>query len=92
MITVKHIAEGQEHLYEAPYGVTFVGPESRTGIGGDHIEIPKAECAGGFGAEVKCLWLGVAYVMNESGATIGHYRLGAPPESAMQGAVGGEAA
>lgn len=79
MLTVKHVTEGQEHIYQAPFGATYVGPHSQTGCGGPHILIPKAEEAGRFGVEAKMLHGGRAFVMNENGATVGSYELGKAP-------------
>lgn len=79
MLTVKHVAHGQEHIYAAPFGVTYVGPRSQTGIGGPHLSIPKAPTDGNLGVECKVIHSGHAYVMNEAGSTIGSYELGEPP-------------
>lgn len=82
MLTVKHVVDGRENIYLAPYGATYVGPHSLTGIGGSHIEIPQAaEDDPRFGIPVKCLHRGCAYIMNESGRTVGaYYDLGEPPQ------------
>lgn len=91
MITVKHVAGGTERLYEAPHGAEYVGPHASWGIGGPHLSIPKAEASEQFGIECRALHRGVAYVMNDTGATIGVYQLGDPPkEMAVCGSTDAE--
>jgi hypothetical protein len=84
MMTVKHVLNGQEHLYSAPHGASYIGPLSSTGIGGPHLAIPLHDAGANpaFGVACKALHGGHVYVMNDAGATVGSYELGEPPLSA----------
>ena len=75
MLTVKHVANGCETIYEAPHGVQYYGPFGATGHGsGSSIVMPQAADAPG-----KILYGGNVYVMNGNGATVGTYNLGQSP-------------
>ena len=84
MLTVKHVHDGREEIIAAPYGVSFWGDSSGKGEGGASLTIPKAdpsEMTGNIALGVSCraLYGGMAYVMNETGATVGIYQLGDVP-------------
>lgn len=86
MLTVKHVNNGTEKIILAPYGVEYVGPMANWGIGGPHLSIPHAPETPGMGIECQVLHGGIAYVMNDAGATVGTYRLGDAPEKPPSGA------
>ena len=88
MLTVKHIHEGIETIYEAPHGVEYIGPHACAGPGGLAIlnspsDIRAAE-ADNLGIEITTLTKGRAYVMNADGQTVASYTL---PEVAMNASV-----
>lgn len=79
MLTVKHVKiDGEETLFEAPDGVKFYGSHVAPAGGGPCLAIlnPREDM---WGPESRLIYRGVAYVMNDNGATIGTYRLGYPP-------------
>ena len=79
MLTVKHVVDGREDIYLAPYGVQYFGAHTLSGPGGEHIAIPQAEEDNPrYGVPCKALYRGHAYVMNDAGATVGAYTLGSP--------------
>jgi hypothetical protein len=84
MLTVKHVANGTERIYPAPFGAEYVGPHANWGIGGPHLSIPLVQDAPGFGVQCKVLHGGTAYVMNDGGSTVGVYHLGNPPEGDIE--------
>lgn len=84
MLTVKHVAEGREEIYCAPHGVMYLGTFAVLGNEGPGWSQggPRLFIKGPDEAEtLAVLYRGTAYVMNETGATIGMYRLGYPPMS-----------
>ncbi len=88
MLTVKHIHDGIETIFEAPHGVEYIGVHARVGPGGLAIlnspsDIRAAE-ADNLGIEITILTNGHAYVMNADGQTVASYTL---PAVAMNAPV-----
>jgi hypothetical protein len=86
MLTVKHVSQGCEDIYCAHGGVTFFGSDAvldneapGLGQGGPRLLIKSVDTDDV--TEGRFLYRGVAYVMNEGGATIGVYRLGYAPDT-----------
>lgn len=83
MLTVNHTANGIETIYQTTVA-TYYGPHAAIGPGGlsiDHPDPSSIAC--------KLLQDGVAFVMNEAGATVAKYALPPAPnqQSGTFGAV-----
>ena len=74
MLTVKHIRDGIETIYDAPDGVQFVGPDAPEGVDGAIVGLTILGNVGRLSAG-QYLMDGIAYVMNDAGQTVGTYRL-----------------
>ena len=88
MLTVKHIHDGIETIYEAPHGVEYIGTHAPFGPGGLAIKnSPTAVFEADrdrVGLEFTLLNDGTAYVMNSNGKTVAIYSLPPGPQITAQ--------